>query len=124
MQRVWLGDIYYTQKNIVVEINIQMSSTYNTWFEQAFIPCNQSSANVDLEAGTAQVNVDGVSIMGGIKVDGKCFTGGYSTREKGFVPGNNQLFYLAGFSPARYSGTRNPVSSNAHIARSTRANYL
>lgn len=101
-----------------------MSSTYNTFYEGAYIPCNPPQANAALESGTAQINVDGVPVMGGIKVGGKCHVGGYSTRENGYVAGNNQLFYMGGFSPARYSGTKNPVSSNVHVARSTRANYL
>ena len=101
-----------------------MSSMYNTFYESAFIPCAHPSANAALEAGTAQVNVDGVAVMGGIKVGGQCHVGGYATRENGYVAGNNQLFFIAGFSPVRFSGTKNPVASNSHIARSTRANYL
>jgi len=101
-----------------------MSSTYNTFYESAYIPCAHPSANAALEAGTAQMNVDGVAVMGGIKVGGQCHTGGHATPENGYVPGNNPLFYMGGFSPARYSGTRNSISSNSHIARSTRANYL
>jgi len=101
-----------------------MSVNFNAWYESAFLPCPPASANAALEAGTAQVNVDGVPISGGIKVGGKCFTGGFSTRENGYMPGNNLLMYLGGFSPARYSGTKNPVASNVHVARSTRANYL
>lgn len=101
-----------------------MSSAYNMLYEMSFIPCAQPNANTALEAGVGQVNVDGVTVMGGIKVDGKCYVGGYTTSEKGFMSGSNQLFYMGGFNPARYSGTRNVVANNVHVARSTRANYL
>jgi len=101
-----------------------MSSTYNTFYEMAYIPCNQPHLNAALEAGTAQVNIDGVAVQGGIKINGQCHVGGYSTKEGGYISGSNQLFYLGGFNPVRNSGTRNPVASNVHVARSTRANYL
>ena len=101
-----------------------MSSAYNTFYEMSYIPCNHPNMNAALEAGTAQVNVDGVSVMGGIKVNDKCYTGGYTTKAGGYVPGHNQLFHVGGFNPSRYSATRNVVASNAHVARSTRANYL
>ncbi len=101
-----------------------MSSVYNTFYEMSYIPCNNPSMNGALEAGTAQINVDGVSVMGGIKVNQQCHTGGYTTKEGGYISGTNQLFYIGGFSPARFSATKNPIASNAHVAKSTRANYL
>jgi hypothetical protein len=101
-----------------------MSSVYNTFYEMSYIPCNSPNMNGALEAGTAQINVDGKAIMGGIKVNQQCHTGGYTTKDGGYIAGNNQLFYLGGFNPVRNSTTRNPVASNVHVARSTRANYL
>jgi hypothetical protein len=101
-----------------------MSSVYNTFYEMAFIPCNSPHENAALENGTGQVNVDGKTIMGGIKVNQQCVIGGFSTNEGGYVGGNKQLFYVGGFSPSRFSATKNVMASNAHTARSTRANYL
>ena len=101
-----------------------MSSAYNTFYEMSHIPCNSPHANAALEAGTAQLNPDGVAISGGIKINEQCHFGGHTTAQGGYTAGNQQLFYVGGFSPARYSASKNVMASNAHVARSTRSNYL
>ena len=101
-----------------------MSSVYNTMYEMSYIPCAQPHMNASLSDGLATVNVDGRAISGGHMVDGKCYKGGYSTKEGGYIPGNNLLMFVGGFNPVKYSAQRTPVASTATVARLTRSNYL
>jgi hypothetical protein len=111
-----------------------MSALYNTWYEQAVIPCPASHEHADAEAGIGQVNVDGKVIKGGIKLGGVCHFGGVSTPTGGYVTGvkgggggipsdgGHSMFYMGG-GVAR-SGNGYVTANTTHAIRRARSNHL
>lgn len=113
-----------------------MSSSYNTFYEQAYIPCVQSSENAIAEAGTGQVNVDGRLIRAGIRINGKCIFGGITTPGQGYqlssatninsenIQGPATIFVLSNPNNVAYSAQGSATATTTHAARALRANHL
>jgi hypothetical protein len=91
-----------------------MSYSYNTWYEQAYIPCAQNNMDAVAESGNGQMNVDGKVIMGGKAVGDKCYTNSH------LVPGAKTIIY-AGGQVTPYSITGNATADNVFTVRALRA---
>lgn len=114
-----------------------MSSSYNTWYEQAVIPCNSADNDTALAGGTAQVNIDGKAVRGGYKINGRCYYGGENSAKGGFqtaragsaAGGSNnvggfQMFVQGNGAPTPYATTRFAVANNVNQNRAMRATHL
>lgn len=100
-----------------------MSSQYNTFYEMAHVPCSSAEDQAALEAGTAQVNVDGQAIYGGFNIEGNKLAGGSVSKGGTYKAGNQHIIYMGGFG-ARYAVNRNAAASNVHTVRAARATHL
>ena len=113
-----------------------MSYAYNTFYEQAHIPCIPADDNALAEAGTGQVNIDGKLIQGGFRMDGKCYSGGVTLPNQGYhiagdarvgpknVQGPATIFVLTNPENVSYSIQGSATATTTHAARSLRASHL
>ena len=104
-----------------------MSSSYNTFYEQAYIPCADPDDNAPAEAGICQMNVDGRCIRGGVSVNGVCSYGTPTTPGRGISSGGNpgtQVFSIANPRNVQYSTAGSGSATNVNTVRALRANGL
>ena len=112
-----------------------MAYTYNTFYDQAHIPCTASDNNAAVESGFAQVNIDGKTVRGGIKVGNQCLSGWLTTPTQGLInpqSGNNGTastsgpyhLFFAGNASVKYAIGGVGMANNTNAIRLMRANHL
>ena len=93
-----------------------MSSTYNSFYEQSYIPCSASHENAAAESGIGTANVDGKIIKAGQMINGQC-------RHGGDPKGTGTIIYMGGGS-LRYLSGGVGTADSANVARLLRAQHL